>query len=151
MLLRTHLMFGILMIIIFIMHVNNKIVFPIMVIIATILPDLDTGFSTLGKKWYAKPFQIFVKHRGVIHSLTTAVVISVIIAIFFPIASLGFFIGYSVHIITDSFTKEGVQPFWPLKTKSRGFIRTGGKVEDSVFLGMILINIVVFLIVFILG
>ena len=151
MLLRTHLMFAILMIIIFIIHVNNKIIFPIMVIVATIIPDLDSGFSTLGKKWYSKPFQLFIKHRGVIHSLTTAVVLSVLIAIFFPIASLGFFIGYSVHIITDSFTKEGVQPFWPLKTRSMGFIRTGGKIEDSVFLGMIFINIIVFLVIFILG
>jgi len=151
MLLRTHLMFAILIIIIFIMHVNNKIIFPIMVLVATLLPDLDSGFSTMGRKWYAKPLQLFVRHRGVIHSLTIAIVLSVIIAIFFPVASLGFFIGYSVHIITDSFTKEGVQPFWPLKIKSNGFIRTGGRIEDSIFLSLILINVILFLIVFILG
>jgi inner membrane protein len=133
------------------MHVNNKLIFVGMVLFATILPDLDSGFSTIGRKWYSKPLQLFVKHRGIIHSLTTAVVLSVLLAIFIPVTSLGFFIGYSVHIIADSFTKEGVQPFWPFKAKSKGFVRTGGKLEDSIFLTMIFINLILFLVVFVLG
>jgi len=147
MLLRTHLAFAALVIIIFISHVNNKIIFPIMVIIATFLPDLDTGFSRAGKRLIFRPLQWIVKHRGVIHSFTTGVVISIILAIFWPVAALGFFLGYSVHLITDSFTKEGIQPFWPLKMRSRGFIRSGGKVEDSLFLSLVILDVLMLFLV----
>ena len=52
---------------------------------------------------------------------------SIILATFFPILSLGFFIGYSVHLIADSFTRAGIQPFWPLKVRRSGFITNGGR------------------------
>jgi len=149
MLLKTHLAFSFLAIILFFQHVNNKIIFVSMVIVATIFPDLDSGFSSWGRHWIFKPLQFFVKHRGMIHSFTTAVVLSLILAYFLPTASLGFFIGYSVHLIIDSFTKEGVQPFWPFKSRSKGFIRTGGKVEESLFFSLILVDLIVFFLVFI--
>ena len=52
----------------------------------------------------------------------------------------GFFMGYSVHLIADSFTKSGIQPFWPLKTRSKGPISTGGKIEDSIFVFLVLVD-----------
>lgn len=149
MLLRTHLAFGILMIILFVQHVNNKLIFIGMVLLATVLPDLDSGFSSWGRHLIFRPMQFFVKHRGVIHSLTTGVVLSVLLAVFWPVASLGFFIGYSVHLICDSLTKEGIQPFWPLRARSKGFIATGGRIEDSIFVFLVLLDailIVLFLI-----
>jgi inner membrane protein len=142
MLLKTHLAFGILMIALFINHVNNKLIFVIMVLLATIILDLDTANSSAGKHWIFKPLQIFVRHRGVIHSFTTGVVLSVILAVFWPVTSLGFFIGYSVHLLTDSFTKEGIQPFWPLKYRTSGFIKTGGKIEESLFIFLAVANAV---------
>lgn len=150
MLLRTHLAFAVLMIVLFVNHVNNKLVFSLMVLAATVIPDIDSGFSSWGRHLIFKPLQFFVKHRGVIHSFTTAVIISIILSIFFPIASLGFFVGYSVHLICDSFTKEGIQPFWPLKSRSSGFITTGGRIEDSLFVGLIVLDLVlvVFALVF---
>ncbi len=147
MLLRTHLMFAILMIILFVQYVNNKVVFVVMVLIATMLPDADTGFSTIGKNLLTKPLQFFVKHRGVVHSFTLAVILSLLIAMFFPVASFGFFMGYSVHLVCDSFTKDGIQPFWPFKARSQGFIRSGGKIEETLFLSLILIDVIVFAIV----
>lgn len=141
MLLRTHLMFGILMIILFVQHVNNQLVFVGMVLLATVLPDLDSSFSSWGRHLIFRPLQFFVKHRGIIHSFTTGIIVSIAIAFFWPVASLGFFIGYSVHLICDSFTKEGIQPFWPLKARSKGFIATGGRLEETVFIFLILINV----------
>jgi len=138
MLLRTHLAFGIFAAFLFISHVNNKITFLIMVLISSAFLDLDTPDSSWGRHWIFRPLQIFVKHRGIIHSFTAAVIFSFILAIVWPVASLGFFLGYSVHLITDSFTKEGIQPFWPLKYRSKGFIKTGGRIEDSLFVFLIL-------------
>jgi len=148
MLLRTHLTFGVLMIILFVQHINNKLIFAGMVLLATVLPDLDTGFSSWGRHWIFRPLQFFVKHRGVIHSFTTAVVLSVLLAVFWPVGALGFFIGYSVHLICDSFTKEGIQPFWPFRARSKGPIVTGGRIEDTVFVFLILLDIVLIILLF---
>ena len=61
MLLKTHMAFAVFMIILFLEHVNNKIIFVGMVLIATILPDLDTGFSSFGRHLIFRPLQFFVK------------------------------------------------------------------------------------------
>jgi len=148
MLLRTHLAFAFLIIFLFVKHVNNQWIFIAMVLVSTVLPDLDTGFSSWGRHWIFRPLQFFVKHRGIIHSLTTATLLSILLAAFWPIASLGFFVGYSAHIILDSFTREGVQPFWPLKTKSYGFISSGGRIEDSLFVFLILADIILIIFIF---
>ena len=150
MLLKTHLMFALFLIILFISHVENKIIFVVMIVIATILPDLDTGFSTFGKSVFARPIQLFVRHRGIIHSFTSAILFSIFLAIFLPVTSLGFFVGYSLHLITDSFTKEGIQPFWPIKAKSSGMIRSGGRVEEGIFFSLIFINIIMIIFLFFL-
>jgi len=150
MLLKTHLMFAIFMIILFVEHVNNKFVFIFMVLLTTILPDLDSPNSSYGRHLIFRPLQFFAKHRGMIHSFTAVVILSIILAYFFPVASLGFFTGYSVHLITDSFTKEGIQPFWPLKAKSKGFITTGGRIEDSLFISLILVDVLLFFFIVVL-
>lgn len=148
MLLRTHLAFAVLIILLFISHVNNSWVFILMVLIGTILPDLDTRFSSWGRHLIFRPLQFFVKHRGIIHSLTTAIITSVLLAMFWPVVSLGFFVGYSVHIILDSFTREGVQPFWPLKARSYGFISSGGRIEDSIFVFLIIVDVFLIILAF---
>jgi len=150
MLLRTHFVFSILLLLLFLEHVEYKIIFSIMVLIATITPDLDSKFSSWGRHLIFRPLQFFVKHRGIIHSFTTAFVLSIIIAIFWPTASLGFFLGFSVHLICDSFTKDGVQPFWPLKTECNGPIKTGGKIEEILFVTMIFVDIFIFFVMFVL-
>ena len=147
MLLKTHLAFAVLMIILFVNHVNNPWIFIAMVFIATVIPDLDISSSTWGRHLIFRPLQFFVKHRGIIHSFTFAVLVAVLLAIFWPVASLGFFIGYSVHLVSDSFTKEGIQPFWPLKAKSKGFIPSGGAMEESLFFSLIVIDIILFFLI----
>jgi inner membrane protein len=151
MLLKTHLAIAIFFILLFVEHIQNKFIFVSMVLIATALPDLDNASSEMGKYLIFKPFQFFVKHRGFVHSFTTAIVLSIIIAYFWPVASLGFFIGYSVHLISDSFTKQGIQPFWPLKTKSSGFINSGGRIEESLFFSLIFVNIILSFFVFVIN
>jgi len=145
MLLKTHVMFGILMILFFLNHVSSKFLFIGMVLLATVIPDLDSGFSSYGRHLIFRPLQFFVRHRGVIHSFTTAIVLSGLVAIWFPVASFGFFMGYSVHLIMDSFTREGIQPFWPLRVKSSGPLLSGGRIEEVLFLGLVVLDILLFL------
>ena len=146
MLLRTHLAFAIFMILLFLNFVSNKLVFIIMVLVATIIPDLDTNRSHYGRNPVFAPLQAITSHRGFIHSFTTAFVLAAITAIWWPIASFGFFIGYSIHLIMDSFTREGIQPFWPFKWVSNGPVRTGGKIEEILFIGVVIIDILLFFI-----
>jgi membrane-bound metal-dependent hydrolase YbcI (DUF457 family) len=150
MLLKTHLAFAVLLILVFAQHVSSKLIFVVAVIVATFLPDLDSASSMSGRFIIFRPLQFFVKHRGVIHSVTTAFLLSLILAFFWPVASFGFFIGYSVHLICDSFTREGIQPFWPLKAKTYGPISSGGRVEESLFFSLIFINVIMFFVIYVL-
>jgi len=140
---RTHLALIFAFIFMFLPIVNNPVSFTIIALAATLLPDIDNGFSTLGKMQGSKIVQFFVKHRGIFHSLTFAVALTFIITVFFPVLGLGFFLGYSIHLFADSFTKEGISPFWPSKRKSSWVLNTGGRVETSIFVFLILIDILI--------
>jgi inner membrane protein len=150
MLLKTHLAFAFLAIILFMSYIDNSIVFVIALLLGTILPDVDTGFSSIGNKWYLKPLQFFVKHSGIIHSFTIAIILTILLGFFYPIACFGFFVGYGVHLLCDSFTSDGIRPFWPLRAKTSGFIRTGGRIEESIFVFLILINIITLVLIWII-
>lgn len=150
MLTKTHVAFAVFLIILFFEHVAHPWFFIIMVLVATILPDLDSNLSSFGRHLIFRPLQLLTKHRGMIHSFSFAILISIILAVFLPILSLGFFLGYSVHLICDSFTRDGIQPFWPLKAKSSGFITTGGRIEETLFFTLIILDIFLFFGVFVL-
>ena len=126
MMLRTHLAIAILAILLFISHVKYQMFFILVTLIATLLPDIDCAYSTAGKSKFLRPLQFFIKHRSLIHSFTLAIVLSLIFAFIIPAIALPFFLGYSLHVFVDAFTKEGIMPFWQWKKESSGFVRTGG-------------------------
>lgn len=150
MLLKTHMTFAVFLIILFFEHVKAPWIFTGIVLIATILPDLDSGFSSFGRHLIFRPLQFFTKHRGIIHSFSFAVLASVVLSVFWPVLSLGFFVGYSVHLIADSFTRDGIQPFWPFKIRSSGFITSGGRIEDTLFFTLIIVDVLLFFGIFVL-
>jgi len=145
MMLRTHLALGILIGMLFFNYVSSPIIFIIILIVATYLPDIDTAFSSVGSHWPFKFLHWFVKHRGFIHSLTMAFVISLVLSFLWPLIALPFFIGYSVHIVLDSFTPEGVAPFWPYRGKSFWKVKTGGKMDTSLFVFLLIADLLVFI------
>jgi inner membrane protein len=136
---KTHLAIGIFLIAFLLPMVNNKLVFCLVVLVASLLPDIDIASSYMGQKKIFRILQWFVKHRGIIHSFTFCIIVSLIFAFYIPILALPFFLGYSFHLLADSFTVEGIRPFWPLKKEVEGPIRVSGKREM-----LILIMIVVF-------
>src|SRR3989344_7569021 len=134
--LKTHLAISIFVILLFLPFISSdisKIIFSVTAVIATFIPDVDIRFSKAGKIPFTGILRFFTKHRGMIHSLTLCLIISVIIALFFRILAFGFFTGYSTHLIADSFTKMGIKPFWPLKFEAKGMITTGSEVEKGIF------------------
>jgi len=141
MLFRTHFVLGLLGLLYFLPVVNYTLVFGIVVIIAAILPDIDSTRSYIGNKFYLRPLQWATKHRGILHSFSFCMLISFLFAFFIPILAFPFFLGYSIHLIADSFTIEGIRPFWPWKQEIEGKIATGGKIEQGIFYGIILADI----------
>jgi membrane-bound metal-dependent hydrolase YbcI (DUF457 family) len=142
MLIRTHLAIVMFAILLFLPHVSNGVLFFIVALIATFIPDVDNAFSTLGSKGIFRILQAFTKHRGVIHSFSFCILISILLAFFFPSIAFAFFLGYSVHLLADSLTPEGIIPFWPYSKKSDWHFKTGGRVESSLFLSFVLMDIV---------
>ena len=138
---RTHLAFSAFFAIYFLPFVNSKIAFLIMVLIGTIIPDIDLMHSYVGNRWYFRPIQWFVKHRGIIHSITFALVITIVLAMYLPVLAFCFFLGYIGHLIGDAITIEGIRPFWPSKSESLGRMRVGGIGEKALFYVLVLIDV----------
>ncbi len=141
---KTHLAIGVAVALYFSNFVSSPVIFIPVVLLTSILPDIDSGFSYLGKKSFFKPVQWTTNHRGILHSYTFCIFVSLILALFYPVLALPFFVGYSFHLIGDSFTVKGIKPFWPLKFISKGPVKTGGKIEKSIFFTFLFIDVILF-------
>ena len=139
MLVKTHLAITIFAILIFFREVNNQIWFVVIALAATLIPDIDSSFSTLGKN--ATVVNLFTKHRGFIHSFTLLIILTVYFALLLPIAALPFFLGFGLHLLADSFTLEGIKPFWPSKKVIAWKVKTGGKSETGVFIAFVILDL----------
>jgi len=145
MLIRTHIAITICAILIFISSVEHKLIFVLVMLIATFIPDVDSKFSTLGKKKTFRVLQFFIKHRGIMHSFTFLLLISFFLVLFFPVIALPFFLGYGLHLFADSFTVRGIKSFYPYKKISSWKIKTNKKSEAIVFVLFILIDVGLFI------
>ncbi len=141
MLIRTHLSITLFFILLLISSVEHKLVFVMVALVSTFIPDIDSRFSTLGKKKTLRILQFFIKHRGILHSFTFLFVLTLFFVLFFPVIALGFFLGYGLHLLADSFTVEGIRSFYPYKKKSLGRIRTGGKSETSILVFFVIADL----------
>ena len=135
---KTHVAITLFFVLLFLPLVTYKAAFVIVALIATLIPDIDTKFSSTGKRFIFRPLQYFIKHRDLFHSFTFVLILTLFFVLFFPILSFGFFLGYASHLVADSFTIWGIKPFYPHKAVSQGKIKTGGKSEAIVF-GLFLI------------
>lgn len=149
MLAKTHLAIGLFAMIFFLPHVDNVWVFIPVVLIASILPDIDSAFSTLGKNKAFRPLQAFTEHRGVFHSLTFCAVIAVFFSFYLPVLAFGFFLGYGLHLLADSWSVEGIRPFWPLQGIVHGSVRVGGVIEQGIFITFVILD-AIFLVLLVL-
>ncbi len=141
MFLKTHLAITLFFVLLLINSVEDKLVFVLVAVIATYLPDIDSRFSSIGHRKIARVLQWFTKHRGIIHSFSFLLLITLFLVLFFPIISLGFFLGYGLHLLADSFTKDGIRPFYPWKKRIYGRIRTGGRVEIIVLVLFLIVDV----------
>jgi len=143
MLFKTHLIVSILISLI-LLYFNLNLVFVIIFIIASLLPDIDSPASKIGRK--VKILNYLFSHRGFFHSLFALLIFSVILSFIDYLLALAFFSGYFLHLLLDSFTRQGIFLFYPFSTKkSKGRIRVGSFLETIVFF-IVLFLIIVLLI-----
>ena len=149
MLLRTHIAITILAVLLFLSSFEHKIFLVFFALLGTALPDVDSKFSFLGRKLPSRIIQIFTKHRGILHSFTFLMIITLVLIFIFPIAAFPLFLGYSLHLFLDSFTIEGIFPFYPWKKNVCGSIKTGKIVDTSMFIFFGIVDLLIlFLVVY---
>jgi membrane-bound metal-dependent hydrolase YbcI (DUF457 family) len=149
MLFRTHLAFSVL--IFFILNhfllIPNEILFFVFVLLGAIIVDIDLSNSKVGKNLILRPFQFFIKHRGMVHSFLFGIFISVLIASLSQWAGFGFFAGFMSHLFLDSLTASGIEFFWPWKKRIGLGIKTGGIIEEIFFVFVLLTDFYLLLVI----
>jgi inner membrane protein len=144
MLIKTHLAITLCFVLLFIPFVKMPLLFLVVALLATYIPDIDSKHSKIGHYFFLRPFQWFARHRGFVHSFTFLILVTLGFALFLPFLALAFFLGYCSHLIADSFTIEGIKPFYPHKKVCRGRIRTGSLSETNIFVVFILLDLFLF-------
>ncbi|MFW6233493.1 MAG: metal-dependent hydrolase [Nanoarchaeota archaeon] len=145
MLWRTHILITLFFCLCLIQYFEEKILLIFIALFATLIPDIDSSDSKLGKNKIFLPLQLFTKHRGFFHSLVFLVILCLLIILFFPLLNksilFGLIIGYSSHLIADALTIQGIAFFYPFSRKRiRGFIRTSGFFEWILFFVFLILN-----------
>ena len=84
MLSRTHFVISLLFLMIFVPSVSHPVIFSVFLVFSSLIPDIDSPSSFLGKNKFFSPVQSIVPHRGVLHSLTLAFLLSIILSLFLP-------------------------------------------------------------------
>jgi inner membrane protein len=107
----------------------QDVFFLALAIFFSLLPDIDSSASFMGKK--VKIIGFFFKHRGFFHSFLFLVFATVIILIasnniYYSFATA---IGIFSHIFLDALTPAGVEFFWPNKKKLKGPLQTGSSLD----------------------
>ncbi len=146
MMLKTHLVFGILLSLIFLHFFDvNPYLFIPLVCFGSVLADIDTSRSKVGRK--VKPLSWLLErlfgHRGFFHSLTAAFLLLLASIYLISISFLAFapVLGYLSHIFLDAFTLSGVPFLKPFSDRRlQGPVSTGGLTEHIIFSCIALID-----------
>ncbi|MAG08437.1 hypothetical protein CMO89_03115 [Candidatus Woesearchaeota archaeon] len=147
MLFKTHLAFGFLVWLLIRPYFSiNKYLLLAVVLLASVLPDIDKSNSKVGSK--IKPISFLIEkifgHRKLFHSLFLWGIISVFVWYFLDKGYAGaILIGTTSHLIADGLTKQGVNFLYPVSQfRIAGFIETGSLFE-IIFLMLVLGLIVI--------
>lgn len=145
MLFKTHVAFGLFIYFVLFSYLDSWFVFLIGLLIGVVIVDLDCSNSRFGRILFFRPFQFFIKHRGMFHSLFFGFVLMIIFGIFSTWFAFGFIVGFLSHLFLDFLTYRGIMIFWPFFKKRFGMgLRSGGVLEDIIFVCFLLIDFLLF-------
>ncbi len=150
MLFKTHLMFSIFLFLTLFLSQDNFWIFFIGILLGTIIVDIDIKNSKIGKYKIFRPLQIFLKHRGIMHTIFMCIILTLITSIINIYLGFSFFVGYFGHLLLDCITKDGIKLFYPIsQTKIKFIFKTNGPFETILFSVLIVLNlIIIYLLIF---
>ena len=125
---------------------NFSMSHTIITVIFSIIPDLDTSMSNIGKLLYpiSVPLNKKFGHRKFIHSFTLWVPFLLLAYFYYPFKYVA--IGAISHVLLDCWNLSGVEVFQPFSERTfvlfgKGWrIKTGSKAEIIIFLIFMLIT-----------
>lgn len=138
-------MFALLISLLGLIFFDVNYLFILFILIGSLFPDVDSVESYLGRKFriLSGPIEFIFGHRGLFHSIYPVLLFLILFFILKVNLFLALSIGYSLHLILDMFTKEGVVLFnIPFRFKIRGFIKTGRLLEGLLFYGLAVVNLI---------
>jgi len=133
----THAMFSLLVALLYARYgARPDLVFITFLMAGTLLPDIDSARSTIGKrvKVLSRALEYIAGHRGLLHSLAGWLLLAIPVGLFGVKAVTAFTLGYVSHLALDALTPTGVRLFYPLKYRICGSIRTDSLAEKLFFL-----------------
>ena len=141
---KTHLSVGFLAALLGIhaLQPANQVMFLMIALFASLLPDIDHPNAKIGR--HVKIIGFLFEHRGFFHSIWAIAFFTLLVHIATAnlVYSMAFMLGYASHILVDCLTPRGIMLLHPLsKFKIRGFVTTGGVIEYLIFVFLVLINI----------
>ena len=151
MMFKTHLAFGLLIALFSLKFFKpaNTVIFVLIAIFFSILPDIDKRNSKIGKrfKFLSYPIELLLGHRGLFHTIYIPILAFLLFFLFNnAVYGIGAFVGYFSHLDLDSLTISGIKPFYPLINKKiKGFIKTNSNLEFVLFLIISMLDLYVIL------
>ena len=144
MLFHTHLMLGISAFILFGDYFSggNSILFFLLVILGSVLPDIDDGNSKIKKASgvLGSIISFLFKHRGIFHSLIFVLVMFIIVSFLNNYYAWAITIGYLSHLVGDAITPMGIKWFYPLSHwHLKGPIKVGSIGEWVILFGLVIL------------
>ncbi len=105
-------------------------------LLGALLPDIDHFSSWLNNKLkITKILALFLQPRGMMHSLSFAVLLFFIVGLLWEFTyATAILLGYLSHLLGDLLTKDGLRLFQPFgQFKIAGFFKTGKLMEKLIF------------------
>ena len=145
MLFYTHLVFSFLigLLSVDVFGIKRQMLFIILVMFFSVLPDIDMVKSKIGKKFGVVSYviRLVFGHRGLFHTAWFSIILFVLFLFILDlrVIGLGVLVGYLSHLFLDSLTVQGVRPLSPfIEFRIRGFIKVGSVLEQVLFVLVVL-------------
>jgi len=127
------------------LNCNNSFLFVLIATAASAIPDIDHLNSKISRK--LPPFAVISNtlfgHRGFIHSVFPPLLLYFVLVKIDSLIAAAVLVGYLSHIFLDATTTRGIRPFYPLRFKIKGFIKTNSFTEKIISFLLIMVIIAV--------
>ena len=80
--------------------------------LGSVFPDIDSEKSTIGQ--YITPISRSIPHRTITHTLWVVLILVGFSIYFQSIYLFAFALGYTIHIVQDSFSRQGIAWLYPI-------------------------------------